>query len=122
MIKKYKNDIILIGTLLLIAIIALVIFMIFKEDGKYVLVVVDEKEVASYKLDQNMEVKLSYSENSYNILVIEDGYAYIKDASCKDHICVKHNKIHFSGESIICLPNKTIIKIVSKQNEIDVVT
>ncbi len=122
MIKKYKNDIILLGIILVVAIIAIVLINVFKIEGTYVVVVVDQTEVAKYSIDENIEIKLSYEENKYNILVIEDGKAYIKDASCKDHICVNHNKIQYVGETITCLPNKTVIKISGEKQEIDIVT
>ena len=122
MIKKYKNDIILLGIILILAIITIILVNIFKEKGKYVVVVNDQKEVATYSLEENIEIRLSFKNDEYNILVIEDGKAYIKDASCKDHICVKHNKISMVGETIVCLPNKTVIKIIGDKQDIDVTT
>lgn len=122
MIKKYKNDIILLGIILIIAIITIILVNIFKEKGKYVVVVNDQKEVATYSLEENIEIRLSFKNDEYNILVIEDGKAYIKDASCKDHICAKHNKISMVGETIVCLPNKTVIKIIGDKQDIDVTT
>ncbi len=122
MIKKYKNDIILLGTILIISIIAIIVVNIFKEKGTYVVVVNDQKEVATYSIEENIEIKLSFEDDKYNILVIKDGYAYIKDATCKDHICVKHNKISMVGETIVCLPNKIVIKITGDKQDIDVTT
>ena len=121
MIKKYKNDIILIGIIFILAITTIILINIFKEEGTYVVVVYDQKEVAKYHISEDIEIKLSFEEGKYNILVIKDKTVYIKDASCKDHICVKHNKIKMAGETIVCLPNKTVIKIIGDE-QIDVVT
>ncbi len=85
------------------------------------MVVVNQIEVVEYSLNEDIEVNLSdYQQNGYNILVIKDGFAYIKEASCKDHICVNHNKVKYVGETITCLPNKTVIKITGDKQEIDV--
>lgn len=122
MIKKYKNDIILLGIILVFAICAIILISIFKEEGSYVVVIHDGQEVAKYHISEDVEIKLSYEDDKYNILVIKDNTVYIKDASCKDHICVKHNKIRMVGETIVCLPNKTVIKITGDKQDIDVTT
>lgn len=122
MIKKYKKDIILVSIILLLALTIFLVINLFKKPGNYVIVVYDQKEVLKYSLDENIEVELSFVKDTYNILVIEDGKAYIKAASCPDKLCVKYAKISKTGESITCLPNKTVIKIVGEDNEVDVTT
>ena len=37
----------------------------------------------------------------------------MKEASCPDQLCVDQNEIYFDKESIICLPNKVVITVVS---------
>jgi len=44
-----------------------------------------------------------------NTVEIKNGQVFMKDADCKDKICVKHQPISNVG-SIICLPNQVIIK------------
>ena len=46
-----------------------------------------------------------------NLLIIEDGYAYIKEASCPDGLCVHQGKINKSGEMIVCLPNEVVVTV-----------
>ena len=35
------------------------------------------------------------------------------DASCPDQLCVDQNEISFDKESIICLPNKVVLTVIS---------
>ena len=121
-LKKYKNDIILLGIILVVALAAIIVVNITKQQGSYVIVVYDQNEVAKYSINEDIEIKLTYEENNYNTLVIKDGKVYMNDASCKDHICVKHHKISMTGETIVCLPNKIVIKIIGNNNEVDVTT
>ena len=121
-LKKYKNDIILLGIIVVVALVAIIIVNVTKEPGSYVVVVHDQNEVAKYSINEDIEIKLTYEENEYNTLVIKDGKVYMTDASCKDHICVKHHKISMTGETIVCLPNKVVIKIIGSDNEVDVTT
>ena len=46
-----------------------------------------------------------------NTVVIKDGTVYMESASCHNQVCVKHSAISLTGESIICLPNKIIVRI-----------
>ena len=42
---------------------------------------------------------------------IKDRKVRMEDADCPDQICVNHRAISRDGESIICLPNQTIVTI-----------
>ncbi|MDR0425692.1 MAG: NusG domain II-containing protein [Clostridiales bacterium] len=45
-------------------------------------------------------------------VVIEGGRAYVVGAACPDKLCEAHPSIGRSGESIVCLPQRIVIKIV----------
>ena len=114
--KKYlRNDIILISSVILLCLAAIFIFNSIKKVGGRAVVIRNGKEVASYPLNIDREVRLENGKD-YNILVIKDGYAYIKEASCPDKICVNNTKKKYNGETLVCLPNKTTVKIVSNEN------
>ena len=114
--KKYlRNDIILIASVILLSLLTIFIFNANKKEGGTAVVIKNGKEVASYPLNKDTEIRLENGDE-FNILVIEDGYAYIKEASCPDKICVNNTKKKYNGETLVCLPNKTTVKIVSNEN------
>ena len=41
------------------------------------------------------------------------------DADCPDKICVNHATISDVGESIVCLPHRVVVEIVSSDGETD---
>ncbi|MBS5852227.1 MAG: NusG domain II-containing protein [Bacilli bacterium] len=122
MIRKHRLDFIIIGSILLFAFIFVLIIKLTQKEGKYVVVIFNQTEKSRYLLDEDLEVKLSFGDDKYNILVIKDGKASIKSASCPDQICVRQRSISKVGETITCLPNKTVIKIVGDKSEVDVVS
>ena len=122
MIRKHRLDFIIIGSILLFAFIFVLIIKLTQKEGKYVVVIFNQTEKSRYLLDEDLEVKLSFGDDKYNILVIKDGKASIKSASCPDQICVRQRSISKVGETITCLPNKTVIKIVRDKSEVDVVS
>ncbi len=113
--KKIRNDIILAALILVIAAAGIFLLNYFKTEGAYAVVKIDGVETERYSLSQNIEVKISTGENDElsNTLIIENKKAYIKDANCPDKICEGHNPISFKGETIVCLPHKVVIEIVS---------
>ncbi len=110
--KKFigKRDMIVILSVILLSILIFLIFKFTGERGDKVIVTVDNKVVESFSLSENKEY---YIENDYgrNVLIIENGYAYIKEADCPDEICVKTGKICKRNEIIVCLPHKLVISI-----------
>lgn len=114
--KKYKSDIILIVVVIAVGLAALLIQRLTLKTGKTVLVVVSGRETEHFSLNEDITYKIEFKEDSrlseeYNILVIRDGQAYISEATCSEQICVKHNAISNTGETIVCLPHKLTIEI-----------
>ena len=106
--KKYRLDIIIISAILLFSVGLLLVSLLSKKVGNTVVVEIDGKTVATYSLNQNGEYSLN---GGTNVLVIEDGKAYLNYSNCPDHTCEKTGKIQYVGQSIICLPNKIAITI-----------
>ncbi len=109
-IKRHRLDIIVISAIVAVSLLVLAVFLLTKKDGKSAVVEIDGRTVAVYSLDKNGIYPLN---GGTNILVIEDGEAYLTDSSCPDHTCERMGRISHTGESIICLPNKLSVKISS---------
>jgi len=106
-----KKDIILLGVILVLALAGFLVFKFTQKDGKMVVVTVDGAVYKEYPLNKDFSTTIYGVNGSTNLLVIKDGYADVTEASCPDKICVKSRKINKTGESIICLPNKVVVKI-----------
>ncbi len=114
--KIFKKDILIILLLILISLGIYLFNSKFSEKGNEAEVMVDGKLFGRYTLDENGKYEI-YNGDSYNILVIKDGTAKISEASCKNQICVNHNAISKNNESIICIPNKIVVKIISENDD-----
>jgi len=53
----------------------------------------------------------------YNVVEIKDGSVSVTEASCKNQVCVRHGRVSRSGESIVCLPNRLVVRIESGYEE-----
>ena len=53
----------------------------------------------------------------YNVVVISGGTVSVTEASCKNQVCVKHGAVTRPGESIVCLPNRLVVRIEDGSEE-----
>ena len=119
--KKLKNDILLIAALLVVATAVWLAVTLTRTDGAYARVGADGEIVMTLPLDKDADVVIGEGERT-NRLIIKDGAAYVTDASCPDHLCVRQGRASKSGETIVCLPNKFVVTIIGGEDgEIDMV-
>ncbi|MDD6567967.1 MAG: NusG domain II-containing protein [Eubacterium sp.] len=119
--KKRKNDIILIVIIIALSAMAFILINSFSSSGNEVIIEQNLKQTAVLNINKNQEYNLyDNNGNICNTVLIKDGTVSMKYANCKDKICVNHNKISKNNESIICLPNKVVVTVVSdKNNDVD---
>ena len=109
--KKLKNDIILVLALLLLAAAAWGAVKLTQKSGSFAVVEINGVETARYPLSEDSVTVIETEGGHVNRLVIENGYAYIDEADCPDKLCVKQGRIRMTGESVICLPHRLVIRI-----------
>ena len=107
--KKYRLDIIVIAAILFVSLLLVLGVYVTREEGNTAVVEIDGVTVGEYSLSVNGVFPLN---GGTNVLVIENGVAYLNYSSCPDHVCEKMGKIRYVGEAIICLPNRVAVKIV----------
>ena len=92
----------IIAAVVVAAIVAIPLINLMKKDGAYVLVKVGGQEVARYSLSEDGEYSLN---GGTKILKIENGEAWIKEATCKtqgDTRCTHQPKISKTHDNIYC--------------------
>lgn len=118
--KLNKNDILLIIVVIFLSVCALIGYRLFyHQSGSFVQVTVDGKVYKELPLDKD-NVIIIEGKGGTNKLSIHNGYADMTDADCPDKLCVKQKKIHYNGESLICLPHKVVVTVISdKESQLD---
>ena len=108
-----KNDVIFISILAVFCIAVCVwVYKGGAVEGSNIVITVDGKEYGTYSLLEEQTIVIEDGD-AKNVIVIKGGKAYMQEASCPDQLCVDQNEISFDKESIICLPNKVVITVIS---------
>ena len=113
-LKKHRLDILVIALLLLISLSLLLVFMLTKAEGNFVVVEIDGVSAGEYPLSKDGVFVLNKGTNT---LVIEKGEAYLIDSHCPDRTCEQTGKIRYVGQTIVCLPNRLSVTVRGEQTE-----
>ena len=110
-----KHDLILLSVFVIIAVILILIMKgSDKTKGDYVLITLDGKEYARVSLLEDTVLNID-SDKGRNTVVVADKEVYVESANCPDQICVEHAHIMYKDETIVCLPHRLIITIISEE-------
>lgn len=95
-------------------------FMRADESGTGIAVVTANGEIAAeIPLDRDGVYPLSFADME---LTVRDGGICVSKSDCPDKLCEKTGYIHGGSGSIVCLPNRVSVRIVSDEpDDIDVV-
>ena len=123
--SRYTRDLIIVAVLLAAA-LALFFLMRSRQDrdtgdGARAVVTVDGQEIGRYPLSKSGTFPLN---GGSNILVVENGEAWVSDADCPDKVCMGMGRISRNGEFIACLPNRLLIVVegAAEQSPVDGMT
>ncbi|MBF7097045.1 NusG domain II-containing protein [Alkalibacter mobilis] len=113
-----KKDLILIGSILIIAMVGLLISYIYGQTDKElkVVITVNGEIYREIPFDETTNEKITVEyEGNLNIVEIKEGHVVISEANCPDQICVHTSPADEKGEMIVCLPNKVIVEVTSNE-------
>lgn len=125
---------------ILSAVLLAVLLALGSRTGSYLQVSADGKLLYEYALDAGEEKQvylLITSDNEaslpevvctaeqprlsnrgcYNLLEVKGNTVRMAAASCPDQICVQHRALSGTMESIVCLPNKLTIQMISTNTQ-----
>ena len=116
-----KGDLYLILGCLLAALVLCGLWLLLRRDGAVVIVEQNGRETARYALGEDRTVRIE-GEGGYNLLVIENGEAWLSEADCPTQLCVKTGRIRYAGQSVVCLPHRLAVRIAGGASALDAVT
>ena len=114
--RKRRNDLIFIAVLAVTAMVLGAGMYFLRGAGDTVTVTVDGAHYGTYPLAVDTVVEIA-TDGGYNRLVVKDGQAVMETADCPDGICAAHRPISRMGESIVCLPHKVVVTVVTADSD-----
>ena len=116
--RKHVYDMAVCAAVILAAALLLVfpLFNNIKSSSDTVTITVDGETIATLPLSRDT----SFTCPNGVTVAIENGTARISHSPCPDRLCVKTGRLTKNGQTAVCLPCKTVVKIEShKVSEVD---
>lgn len=116
--RKYLYDAAVCAAVILAAALLIVFPAFFKTTSDaelYVEISVDGKTEKLLPLYVDSE----YTCSNGVTVTVEKGTAKISASDCRNMHCVHRGKLDSPGESVVCLPNKTVVAVRGSWSEVD---
>lgn len=111
-----KNDMILLAVLLMAAALAGAGYHFsHRAPALQAEITVDGKVVEMLDLSKNQEIIIHGVQDGTNTLIVQDGEIWCSDASCPDKVCIHQGKQSMDGGTIVCLPNRMIVRVIGEK-------
>jgi len=113
MTKKFgKWDVVFLAALLVLGIALTAGVYRFSKAGSRIDITVDGQLYGTYLLSEPQEIQIELDGRTANVVVIEDGAAYMKEADCPDGLCRRQGAVSRSGQTIVCLPHRLVVEVI----------
>lgn len=114
-----KLDIVLIISLILFSFIFIVKdrFFASNSNNKYIAISVDGKDYKNLEFKKKTYIYPLKTKFGFNKIEVAKDYVRVLEADCPNKLDVQQGKIYRTNQSIVCIPNRMIIQIKSKDNQ-----
>jgi hypothetical protein len=109
-------DKILIGGLVIVTLLGFPVIRHFHHEGKRVVIESDGDGVGDFSLKEDRLVPVKGKLGTTWVKMTEGGVRIV-DSPCPYKLCVKSGLIRRSGQTLICLPNRVIVRIAGDEGE-----
>lgn len=122
-----KRDLIIIALLLACAgMLYLVSQVSLGGEASTVVVTLDGTEVLRRPLAMEDTYEIAQEDGSVNIIAVENGAVYMKEANCRDGLCIRQGKMKNGAKTIVCLPHKIVVQLtgdapVDDNSDLDII-
>lgn len=109
-------------TIIVIAVTALFLMRFANKSENYFVEVSHNGEVVEYfELTKELDVIIEYNYTGYNKVLFQNGYIDVLEADCPDKVDVLMAPINKDSwnKTIICAPNRLVIRIVGGEQTFD---
>lgn len=114
--KMKKRDMLIIAALLAGAIGLYAVSRLSLGTGPMtsVVVTVGGEEVLRKPLAIEGTYEIKQEDGSVNVIAVENGAVYMKEANCRDGLCIRQGKMRNGAKTIVCLPHDLVVRLAGE--------
>ena len=109
---RRRRDVVIIAAAMLAALgLYLISVLAPSSAATTVVVTVGGQEVLRRPLSVNAEYRVPLSDGDVNVICVENGEVYMKEANCRDGLCVQQGRMRSAAKTIVCLPHRLVVTL-----------
>ena len=111
-----KRDLLIAAMLLAFALAVMALnFLSAGEPGKSFTVTLDGREVLRATLSRDGEYPIRQPDGAVNVITVENGQVYVREANCRDGLCMRQGRTKTAAKTLVCLPHKLVVKVIKDE-------
>ncbi|MBQ3935312.1 MAG: NusG domain II-containing protein [Clostridia bacterium] len=115
--NKRLRNIILIAVLLTAAAILFPVLHRTASPGTQFEILLRGERLGLYALADDRDIPIE----GICIVSVRNGTVFMKESNCPGKTCVHHAPVSNGGETIVCLPNQVVIRVLGSDADVDYV-
>ena len=117
---KRRRDVVVIAAALLAALLLYLVSVLMPSSAATTVVVtVGGEEVLRRPLSVNAEYAVPQQDGDVNVICVENGEVYMKEANCRDGLCLRQSRLRNQAGTIVCLPHEVVVKLAGGAPQTD---
>lgn len=121
-----KRDLLIAAVLLAFALAVMALnFLSADEPGKSFTVTLDGREVLRATLSRDGEYPIRQPDGAVNVITVENGQVYVREANCRDGLCMRQGRTKTAAKTLVCLPHKLVVTVIkdetSEPDDLDII-
>ncbi len=61
---------------------------------------------------------IEQADGAVNIIEVKDGYVFMREANCRDGLCLRQGRTNTPAKSIICLPHGVTVSVLRSEDDL----
>ena len=110
---KKRDWIVILGMLLLAGGLYLFNRLSAGKAGSAFSVTVDGKQVLKASLGLDAVYPVKQEDGAVNLIEVKGGAVSMREANCRDGLCIRQGKTRSPAKNIVCLPHKLVVSVLS---------
>lgn len=122
-VKLFKPaDAIMYGLVVLIMLAGFLNFRLLMGNtyNRLAIVELNGEVLKTFVLEPEMEqeeFRVDAGEGQYVAIALQYDYIMVISSNCRDQVCVGWGRIRYSGQAIVCLPYRVVVRITGRSEE-----
>ena len=88
-----------------------------REIGTDFIVAIDGQEVLRAPLAKDGSYPIRQDDGALNLVAVEDGHVFVREANCRDGLCMRQGRTNTAAKTLVCLPHRLTVRVVTLEGQ-----